>query len=300
MLSPACGALWLAGPVTEQPFSRVVRLAEVGSTSTALREAVATDPDAWPHLSVLVAEHQTAGRGRAGRSWLTPPAAALTASLLLRPRVPLERASWLTLLAGLAVVRAVRADGEDRAGAVGLKWPNDLLVDDSGPQLAGWGTARKLGGLLTELLPPTADGGPVVVVGIGVNLSQGREALPVASATSLALAGLPVPAPEVLLDAVGRELGALVRRWEEHDGDAHAAGLVDEVAAVCLTLGRDVRVEQPGGGVLPGRAEALDVDGCLLVRGADGALHRVLAGDVMHLRADTGSAQGGSDVNLEL
>lgn len=286
--------------MTEQPFARVVRLAEVGSTSTALREAVAADPAAWPHLSALVAEHQTAGRGRTGRSWLTPPGAALTASLLLRPRVPLERAPWLTLLAGLAVVRAVRAGGGDRVGAVGLKWPNDVLVDDGGPALAGWGSARKLGGILSELLPAGPDGRPVAVVGIGVNLGQDAAGLPVASATSLALAGLPVPAPEALLDAVGRELSALVRRWEAHDGDADAAGLLAEVAAACLTLGRDVRVEQPGGGVLHGRAEALDPGGCLVVRDTAGVLHRVLAGDVLHVRADTGSAEAGADVNLEL
>ncbi|WP_193311428.1 biotin--[acetyl-CoA-carboxylase] ligase [Georgenia satyanarayanai] len=286
--------------MTEQPFPRVVRLAEVGSTSTALREAVAADPGAWPHLSALVAGHQTAGRGRTGRSWLTPPGAALTASILLRPQVPLERAPWLTLLAGLAVVRAVRRGGGDRAGAVGLKWPNDVLVDDGGPALAGWGTARKLGGILTELLPPAPDGRPVAVVGIGVNLSQDTAALPVESAASLALAGLPVPVPEALLDAVGRELGRLVRRWEAHDGDARVAGLLAEVAVDCLTLGRDVRVEQPGGGVLHGRAEALDDDGSLRVRDAAGVLHRVLAGDVLHVRSDTGSADAGTDVNLEL
>lgn len=286
--------------MTEEPFARVLHLPEVGSTSTALREAVAADPAAWPHLSALVADHQTAGRGRTGRSWHTPPGAALTASLLLRPRVPLERAPWLTLLAGLAVVRAVRAGAGDRAGGVGLKWPNDVLVDDGGPALAGWGTARKVGGILTELLPPSGDGGPIAVVGIGVNLGQDAAALPVESATSLALAGMPVPAPVVLLDAVGHELVGLVSRWEEHVGDADAAGLRAEVAAVCLTLDRDVRVDRPGGTVLHGRAEALDADGCLCVRDAGGVLHRVLAGDVLHVRADTGSAESGTDVNLEL
>ncbi|WP_413451087.1 biotin--[acetyl-CoA-carboxylase] ligase [Georgenia phoenicis] len=273
--------------MSEQPFARVLHLAEVGSTSTALREAVAADPGAWPHLSALVTDHQTAGRGRSGRGWLTPPRAALTASLLLRPRVPLERAPWLTLLAGLAVVRALGAGSR-----VGLKWPNDVLVADGGPALAGWGTARKLGGILTELLPP--EGGPVAVVGIGVNLSQDAAALPVPSATSLALAGLPVPGPEELLSAVGHELGGLVRRWEEHEGDARAAGLLTEVAAACLTLGRDVRVEQPGGAVLLGRAEVLGADGCLLVRDTAGVRHRVLAGDVLHVRADTGSAPPGA------
>lgn len=276
--------LWLAPAVTEQPFARVERVRQAPSTNTALREAASADPAAWPHLSVLLTPHQTAGRGRAGRGWETPAGAALTASVLLRPRVPLERAAWLTQLTGLAVVRAVRTLAPDRAERVGLKWPNDVLLDDAGPVLPGWGTARKLGGILTELLPGTDR--PAVVVGIGVNLTQDAGELPVPSATSLALAGLPVPTAEELLRAVGTELAALLAGWEAHAGDAVAAGLRDAVSAACLTLGRAVRAEQPGREPLPGVAEAIDPDGSLVVRDAAGARHRVRAGDVLHVRAD--------------
>ncbi|WP_324650789.1 biotin--[acetyl-CoA-carboxylase] ligase [Georgenia sp. H159] len=269
--------------MTASPFARLERLPQAASTNTVLRDAAAAEPDRWPHLSAVLAEHQTAGRGRAGRGWVTPPGAALTASLLLRPHVPPERAAWLTLLSGLAVVRAVRALAPASTSAVGLKWPNDVLVPDAGPELAGWGTARKLGGILTELLPTTT-GRPAAVVGIGLNLSQDHSELPVASATSLALAGLPVPPAEELLVAVGRELGDLVTRWEASGGDPRAAGLLDEVSEVCLSIGRAVRVERPAAAPLLGTAEEIDDGGGLVVRDPGGERHRVLAGDVLHVR----------------
>src|SRR5690606_32491216 len=140
---------------------------------------------------------------------------------LVRPRVPAERLPWLTLLTGLAVVRAVRALGAPAAD-VGLKWPNDVLVPDAGPALPEWGTARKLGGILTEVAAPTDR--PAAAAGTGLNLSQTDADLPVPSATSLALAGIPVPTAEELLAAVGTELREVLARWEAHAGDARAAG----------------------------------------------------------------------------
>lgn len=275
----------LLGGMSGSPVARVERLTQTASTNTVLRDAVAAEPDRWPHLSAVVAEHQTAGRGRAGRGWVTPPGAALTASLLLRPRVPPERVAWLTLLSGLAVVRAVRALDPGRVPAVGLKWPNDVLVPDAGPELAGWGTARKLGGILTELLPPTTDQ-LAVVVGIGLNLTQHAPDLPVESATSLTLAGLPAPSAEELLDDIGREVRDLIVRWEASGGDPRAAGLLDEVREACLSIGLPVRVERPGAGPLVGTAEAIDESGGLVVRDSRGEQRRVLAGDVLHVRRD--------------
>src|SRR5690625_735911 len=101
------GRKWLGGGVDISPFARVSVVDQVESTSTMLREAAVAEPGGWPHLSVLVAEHQTAGRGRSGRSWSTPRGSALTASILVRPHVPRHRLAWLTLLTGLAVVRAL-------------------------------------------------------------------------------------------------------------------------------------------------------------------------------------------------
>ncbi|MFH5824293.1 biotin--[acetyl-CoA-carboxylase] ligase [Georgenia sp. AZ-5] len=269
-------------------FARVQRVERTGSTNSDLREAARADPEAWPHLSVLVARSQEAGRGRAGRTWVTPPGTALTASVLLRPRVPTDRLAWVTLLGGLAVQRATA----ELAGVrTGIKWPNDVLALGAGDVgVPGWGTDRKVAGLLAEALPPPAAGDhlarPAVVLGVGVNVAQTE--LPVAWATSLHLAAARAdsdvrPGVEEVLEGVGRHLAALLERWEAADGDAEAAGLAAEVREVCVTLGGEVRAELPGGEVLTGTAAGLDADGHLVVRTAAGE-RSVQAGDVLHVR----------------
>ncbi|MFC4554121.1 biotin--[acetyl-CoA-carboxylase] ligase [Georgenia faecalis] len=260
-------------PSGASPFPRVERRDEVGSTSTELVRAVTADPDAWPPMSVLVARSQVAGRGRAGRTWSTPPGEALTASVLLRPRVPAEHLAWVTLLAGLAVVRAV-APADGAGPAVGLKWPNDVVVGGAPDAVPGWGHDRKVAGILTEAVPVVPG---AVVVGIGVNLRQ-RE-LPVPWATSLALAGLAVTA-EALLARIGGELAPLVAAWEAEG----PASLRAQVRACCTTIGAQVRVDVPGGRGVEGRAVDLDADGALVVAEVGGARRAVLAGDVRHLR----------------
>lgn len=258
---------------TAGPFARVVRVDEAGSTNTDLREAVAADPAAWPHLSVLVAEHQTAGRGRTGRAWQTPPGVALTASILLRPQGPPARLPLAPLVVGLAVQRAL-------AGVVGrpvgVKWPNDVVVLDAGPALADWGTDRKVAGVLVEALAPRAGEGPVLVAGVGVNVAQTASQLPVPWATSLALAGART-APGAVLEAVGVELVRLLPAWR-------AGEVLDAVRAACVTLGRAVRVERPDGSTLTGVAEALADDGHLVLRATTGNRVDVVAGDVLHVR----------------
>ncbi|WP_127129617.1 biotin--[acetyl-CoA-carboxylase] ligase [Georgenia sp. SYP-B2076] len=339
------------------PFARVLRVARTGSTNSDLRAAAATDPGAWPHLSVLVTDQQDAGRGRAGRTWVTAPGTALTASVLLRPRVPAERLAWVTLLGGLAVQRATA----ELAGVrTGIKWPNDVLVVGAGDEdVPGWGRDRKVAGILAEVLLPaggaegavvaheagmaarsdagaasgafaSADTGaasgapasahasahasadadtrdhlPAVVLGIGVNVRQSPEELPVDWATSLALAaratggatvgagatggpaeGDTAPSVDDTLAAVGAHLADLLARWERAGGDAEAAGLADEVRAACLTMGRPVRAELPGGAVVAGTATDIDGAGRLLVRTDAGEVTTVQAGDVLHVRAD--------------
>lgn len=250
-----------------------------GSTNVDLRAALAADPAAWPDLSVLVADHQDAGRGRSGRDWHTPPGTSLTASFLVRPgAVPPSSFGWLTLLGALAVVRALEGLGL-RAGA---KWPNDVVVD-AGPRagaIDGWGTGRKVAGVLGEV---AAEG---LVLGIGVNVAQEQAELPVAWAASLATLGAALgdrPREELLV-ALAEQLRALVERWRSAGGDAVAAGLVAEYVAVSATLGRPVAVEAPGGGVVAGVAEHIADDGGLLVRRADGELVLVRSGDVHHVR----------------
>lgn len=266
-------------------LGRVVVVARTASTSTDLVEGATAEPQAWPDRSVLVADHQAAGRGRAGRTWTTPPGTAVTVSMLLRPEVPLGRFGWVPLLAGLAVVQALR---EVAGVTAALKWPNDVMVElPRAPDLAGWGRYRKVAGVLGDLV--VAPQGAAVVVGIGVNVTQRGEDLPVPSATSLALVAaalgdVVVPDRTALLAAVVGRLVALDDRWRAARGDATAAGLASECSQACATVGSVVQVQLPGGGVLEGTAQALSPDGALEVLDSAGRVRTVLAGDVHHLR----------------
>jgi BirA family biotin operon repressor/biotin-[acetyl-CoA-carboxylase] ligase len=268
---------------------------EAPSTNAALVDAARAAARAGSRLpapAALAAEHQTAGLGRAGRTWTTPPRAALTVSALLRPAVRPPTLGWLPLLAGVAVVRTLREAGQPAA----LKWPNDVLLP-AGQDVPGFGPWRKVAGVLAHVVPADADGvdrDPAsVVVGIGLNVSQTADELPVPTATSLALAGATAAALDrsALLAALLRELDAVVGRWSRDDGDPHVAGRhgepshADEYAAVSATLGMAVRAELAGGDdVVEGTAARLAADGSLVVVQADGGERAVAAGDVHHLR----------------
>lgn len=271
------------------PFSRVRRVARTGSTNADVADALhdAGRAQEWPHLSVLVADHQTQGRGRAGRTWKTLPGSSLTASVVVRPGVPLARWSWLSLLTGLAVARAVTAE----SGIVtGLKWPNDVVVPGAGgTDVPGWDRDRKLAGVLVEVVHGR-HGAPAAVVGLGVNLRQAVEELPVPWATSLAAVGAPPSArdPLRLLDAVGTELRTLVEAWEEAGGDAVRSGAHGAVSRACTTVGRLVHATFPGSREVTGRAKGIAADGSLVVEDAAGVVVYVRAGDVDHLRAPSG------------
>jgi len=265
------------------PLARLDVVDRSGSTNADLAAALARDPGSLPDRTLLVAELQTAGRGRAGRHWDAPLRSSLAASFLLRPgpSVPLPTFGWLPLLAGLAAVTALRGTtGID----VMLKWPNDLLVGSpDGVELPGWDADRKVGGILSELVATSI--GPVAILGIGINVSQVRDELPVDSAASLFTAGAGAIDRETLLVALVNEVVTVDRRWREAHGDAVAAGLADECSAVCGTLGRKVRVDLPGDVVVEGQALALGPDGSLVVEETSGRVRSVLAGDVRHLRA---------------
>ncbi|MFJ3907315.1 biotin--[acetyl-CoA-carboxylase] ligase [Streptomyces vinaceus] len=242
-------------------------VASTGSTNTDL----AARAGRLPEGAVLVAEEQTAGRGRLDRSWVAPPRSGLFFSVLLRPgdSVPQERWGWLTLLAGVAA-----ASGLSRAAGVEtvLKWPNDLLVHVNGEE-------RKTGGILAERV------GDGVVIGIGLNVTLTEDELPVPEAGSLVLAKATVTDREPLLKAVLRALEQWYGDWRAAGGDPAASGLQEAYAADCVTLGRHVRADLPGGRTLTGTAEAVDADGRLVVRTAEDAHEAVGAGDVVHLRS---------------
>jgi BirA family biotin operon repressor/biotin-[acetyl-CoA-carboxylase] ligase len=232
----------------------------VGETGSTNADVTAAARAGAPQGLVITAERQSAGRGRLGRQWESPPRAGIAVSALLRPvRVVPSRYGWLPLLAGVALAEAVRRIAE--VDAV-LKWPNDLLVD-----------GRKCGGILVE----APDG--FVVVGIGLNTSLREPELPVPTATSLALAGAACADRDPLLRAVLRSLAEWYERWHDAAGDAEAAGLHVAYTFHCATLGREVRLALPGGREVTGTAGGIDPDGRILVDG-----NAYAAGDVEHLR----------------
>ncbi|MFD9478045.1 MULTISPECIES: biotin--[acetyl-CoA-carboxylase] ligase [Streptomyces] len=248
-------------------WTSVEVVASTGSTNTDLASRAAELPEG----AVLVAEEQSAGRGRLDRSWVAPARSGLFFSVLLKPgdAVPQERWGWLTLLAGVATATGLsRAAGVDTA----LKWPNDLLVSVDGEE-------RKTGGILAERVE---DG---VVLGIGLNVSLTEDELPVPAAGSLALAKASVTDRDPLLRAVLRSLEEWYGNWRAAGGDPAASGLQETYAAGCATLGRHVRAELPGGRTLTGTAEAVDTDGRLVIRTAEDRHETVGAGDVIHLRS---------------
>ncbi|GGU78216.1 biotin--[acetyl-CoA-carboxylase] ligase [Streptomyces albospinus] len=243
-----------------------------GSTNTDLAARAGTLAEG----AVLIAEEQSAGRGRLDRRWSAPPRSGLFLSVYLTPRVPHDRWGWLPLLTGVATASAIaRSAGIDTA----LKWPNDLLVTVDGAE-------RKAGGILAER---AADG---VVVGIGLNVSLTAEELPVPTAGSLALAGARNTDRDPLLRAVLRSLEQWYGAWQEANGDPAASRLQEAYTAGCATLGRSVRAELPGDESLQGEAVALDADGRLVLATADGVQRPVAAGDIIHLRPTGG--EGGS------
>lgn len=242
--------------------SRIEVLPEVGSTNAALR-ALGADAEAWPHLSVLVTDTQTAGRGRLDRVWTAPPGASLAISVLLRklPADPRAR-GWIPLAAGVAMADSVSAQLPGQGA--GLKWPNDVLVD-----------GRKICGILAEAMPDA------VIVGTGVNTAMTASALPVPTATSFAVLGVEADVDRLLTDYLQALDGLLAGLAEK--GDAVSSGLHAAATARCVTLGRDVRVSLPGDRILEGRALRLDEDGRLVVD-ADTGEQTVSAGDVVHVR----------------
>jgi BirA family biotin operon repressor/biotin-[acetyl-CoA-carboxylase] ligase len=252
------GALWTSFDVVES----------TGSTNTDLSARAADTGEG----AVLVAEEQSAARGRLDRRWSAPARSGLFFSVLLKPgahAVPVERWGWLPLLTGVAVAAGLsRSAGVDTA----LKWPNDLLVTIGGQE-------RKAGGILAERA-----GDDAVVIGIGLNVTLREDELPVPTAGSLALAGSVSTDRDPLLRAVLRSLEQGYGDWLAADGDPQASGLQETYAAACSTLGRTVRAELPGDRTLTGEAVAVDGDGRLVLATGEGVQHPVGAGDIVHLR----------------
>ena len=298
------------------PFSRLDTVPVTGSTQDDLRAAlIGPERGAWPHLSALRALRQTAGRGRSGRAWVTPDeGGALLVSVVLRPLVPVECLGWLPLLGGLAVRDTLAPLVENLPWRVGTKWPNDVvaLPDDPAavPAVPGWAGTRKIAGVLSELVMPEAAAGGVarvlvpgtvpadrdeasmVILGVGVNIGQAAEELPVPWAGSLRTLGAvgtgsgpdPEDAVEIVLTAIGHHLARLVGQWEEVGGNVDASGgaLGRRLREALTTLGKQVSVQAPDGEL---GGLAVDVTPALVLRTQAGDTE-VRAGDVTLVRME--------------
>ncbi|MFJ6063258.1 biotin--[acetyl-CoA-carboxylase] ligase [Streptomyces tendae] len=280
---------------SDAPNSRWSDLDRPPLSSTALRRGLVRDGGLWRQVDVvqrtgstnsdlvaraaegdlaegvvLVAEEQSAARGRLDRQWTAPARSGLFFSVLLRPaEIPVARWGWLPLLTGVAVATGLsRVAGVDTA----LKWPNDLLVTVGDEE-------RKAGGILAERA-----GNDGVVIGVGINVSLRADELPVPRAGSLALAGAVNTDRDPLLRGVLRSLEDWYGRWRGAGGDPAVSGLQETYAAGCATLGRMVRAELPGDRSLVGEAVAVDGDGRLVLATEAGVQEPVGAGDIVHLR----------------
>lgn len=247
---------------TDRVGRTLVCLEEVDSTNLRAKQLAA---EGAADGTVVVADRQTAGRGRLGRSFQSPGGRGIYLTALLRPALPPERLSPVTAMAGVAVCRAV----ERICGASpGLKWPNDPVLE-----------GKKLCGILTELSLEGETGRVQdLVLGIGINVSQRPEDFTPEVreiATSLAQAlGRPVSRPALAAEVI-REIDRLYGALAAGETALYLA----EYRRRCVNLGRTVRLLGPGGGET---AEALDIDGDfgLVVRTADGGIRTVRSGEV--------------------
>lgn len=252
--------------LTTRLFGRnLVFLLRTGSTNDVAKDLAAQGA---PEGTVIVADEQTAGRGRMGRRWTAPPGTCLLCSILFRPTLLPTQAARLTMLCSLAAADAIQ---QVTGLYVDLKWPNDLIVQLSNLQSPTW---KKLAGILTE----TGVAGErleFVIVGIGINVNVPPEVLPAlaADATSILAETGQITDRAALLAGL---LAGVEQRYEALQAGANPQ---PEWAARLATLGRPVRAITAGG-TLVGVAESVDEDGALLLRTPDGALHRLSAGDV--------------------
>lgn len=232
------------------------------SNSEAERLAVSGEPEG----TVVVAERQSAGRGRLGRAWFSPENLGIYLSVILKPPLRADRASFLTLCAAVSVTEAIRnVTGLEAA----VKWPNDVIL-----------SGKKVCGILTEI---ETDGGRLdhAILGVGLNANQERGGFP----------------PELYATSLKIELGAAVSRLELARAFLEAleksytllesgdyGGIIDRWLDLSVTVGRRIRATSLDGRVLEGVATGLDENGCLLLRLDGGLTKRVTGGDISLLQ----------------
>jgi len=207
--------------------------------------------------NVLVAEYQSSGRGRLDRKFEVPPRKGLTFSIAFNSDFWRENQTWIPLLTGSVVAKAINNYG--KRNLVKVKWPNDLIVND-----------QKLGGILSE----SRDSG--FIVGIGINISQSSAELPIQNATSLST-HLEVNREELLVEILN-QLGVIFRGSDSAMAEAFS-DLKNEYRNLCETLGKQVLVTLPGSEILEDVAIAISEEGSLLLK-----TREIRVADIVHLR----------------
>jgi BirA family biotin operon repressor/biotin-[acetyl-CoA-carboxylase] ligase len=224
---------------------------------------------------VVVADYQSHGRGRHGRKWISPPGVNLYFTVLLRPPIPPEEATILSLMASVAVVDGIRRYTGIHAS---IKWPNDIMIGD-----------KKVGGILMEA---RTKGGIVemVALGIGINVNMhsgmfDREIRGLATSLKEE-AGQDIHRPDLLREILGQ-----MDYWYNELLKGNRGLIIEEWRRRDSTMGNEVVVQmlgsqgRPAGGIR-GLAEDIDERGCLVIRLSSGAIRRVSSGDVTILRKD--------------
>ena len=232
----------------------------VSSTNTVAMEMAA---QGCAEGTIVIAETQTTGKGRLGRSWISPAGKNLYMSIVLRPAMSPRDATALTLLSAVACASAIR---HSSSVAVTIKWPNDIIVGD-----------RKLGGILTEI-KADLDRITHAVVGIGINVNLALADMPdeiaVIATSIINQTGEPTSRTELA--------GEVIREFDKWYGLLKTKGkqvIIDEWLAMSSTIGKQVLVSA-GKVHLKGSAEGIDDEGLLILKLADGTYRKVSAGDV--------------------
>ncbi|WP_026529831.1 biotin--[acetyl-CoA-carboxylase] ligase [Haematomicrobium sanguinis] len=278
---------WLADNLTGpgNSFSKLDVRDRSASTNAELAEALRRDWGAWPDLSILTTQHQTAGKGRLERAWDSPAETTIAVSLVLKPTnkhgrpLPTQSYGWFTLLAALALAETLQQTATVSAS---IKWPNDVQVD-----------GKKISGILAQLVADPTGNPPAVVLGTGINVSQTEEELPLDTSTSIALAASDPANSDAALPTrdqfLADYLNNFARQYREfcaNDGNPTAGtpSVLASVSSIMNTLGATVDVTLPSGDILTGRATALDQTGALIVLDQAGNPQAISAGDVQRVR----------------
>jgi BirA family transcriptional regulator, biotin operon repressor / biotin---[acetyl-CoA-carboxylase] ligase len=236
---------------------------EVDSTNNQARLLAA---QGYPEGTVVVAEMQTAGRGRRGRSWFSPAGQGIYVSLILRPVLPLKEISRITLAAAVAAAETL---GTVLHLHPRIKWPNDILVN-----------GRKIVGILSEAVTDT-DGIEYIVVGIGVNINNPRHGFPADFCTAATSARAEYDHPASRIQVLRELLWQMENRYNQILA-GNFTPILNRVKELSVVIGQEVRLDTVSG-FIEGLACDIDESGFLLVRDRFGKIHTVMSGEVIIL-----------------